>query len=217
MRIADPRGTWVKVDGLTRVGDVHDAVDAGVSAVGFIFALSPRQVSLGQAAKMRERVPDGVCAFGVFDSKSPNAILRNASALELGGVQFPADTDLGKATYGSMPENVLVLRTVRVRGPEDLTDLDALECDAVHLDAFVEGQLGGTGHTAPWDDIEASPPPRAWVLSGGLKPDNVAEAVARLGPDGVDVSSGVEAEPGIKDAEKLHAFVQAARSDRPGR
>jgi len=210
VRISDPRGTWVKVDGFTRPQDVEEAVQAGVSAVGFIFALSPRQVSLGQAAKMRERVPEGVIAFGVFDGNRPAAIARTARHLELGGVQFPAPTQLSD----DLPEELLVLRTVRVRGAEDLSGLEELGCDAVHLDAYVDGVLGGTGQTAPWDEIESSPPARAWVLSGGLRPDNVAEAVSRLGPDGVDVSSGVEREPGLKDPEKVRAFVEAARTPR---
>jgi phosphoribosylanthranilate isomerase len=81
----------------------------------------------------------------------------------------------------------------------------------VHLDAYVEGQLGGTGVVAPWDVIESHRPDVPFILSGGLRPENVADGVQRLRPAGVDVSSGVESEPGVKDAAKLKAFVEAAR------
>lgn len=212
MRISDPRGIWIKVDGVTREQDVDAAVEAGVSAIGMIFVLSPRHVTFAHAGRLRARIPDGVTAFGVFDGGSPGAIARAVRGLDLGGVQIPADADLTRPGYPDLPEEVIVLRTVRVRGPEELENLDALVADAVHIDAYVEGRLGGTGHTAPWDDIAAQPPQRTWVLSGGLTPENVAPAIGRLGPDGVDVSSGVEAgEPGVKDAKLLAKFVAAAR------
>ncbi|HVE90708.1 MAG TPA: phosphoribosylanthranilate isomerase [Actinomycetota bacterium] len=212
MRLEDPRGIWVKVDGVTRVEDVAAACDAGVSAIGMIFAISPRRLTLGQASRIREALPDGVSAFGVFDATSPGAVLRAVSSLSLDGVQVPAELQLERPGYPELPAGVVVLRTVRVRGPQDLQGLESLDCHAVHLDAYVEGLLGGTGHTAPWEDIEAVRPAVPWVLSGGLTADNVAEGISRLGPDGVDVSSGVESSPGVKDAEKLSAFVSAARA-----
>lgn len=212
MRICDPRGIWIKVDGVTREQDVDAAVEAGVSAVGMIFVLSPRHITFGRAAKLRARIPDGVTAFGVFDGQSPGAVHRAVRGLNLGGIQIPAEADIDRPGYPGLDPDVLVLRTVRVRGPQELEDLSALQADAVHIDAYVPGRLGGTGHTAPWDDIADNPPRRTWVLSGGLTPENVAAAIGRLGPDGVDVSSGVEAgEPGIKDARRLAAFVKAAR------
>jgi phosphoribosylanthranilate isomerase len=188
---------WIKVDGVTRVEDVRAAADAGVSAIGMIFASSPRRVTVEQARVLREAIPDGVLAFGVFADEF----------VDLGswdGVQLPASSAV-------RPDAPVVLRTVRVRGPHDLRGLETLECTAVHLDAYVEGRLGGTGHLAPWDVIEANRPAVPFVLSGGLRPDNVAEAIARLHPAGVDVSSGVESAPGLKDRAKLRAFVEAAR------
>lgn len=203
--IHDPRGIWIKVDGVTRPEDADAAVEAGVSAVGVIFAPSPRRVTYAQAQAVRERIPDGVTAFGIFDGTSPGAVARALAGLRLDGVQLPADAPF-------VVEAPLLLRTVRVRGPEDLLKLDDLDCTAVHLDAWVEGQLGGTGRLAPWDVIEAHRPSRPFVLSGGLRPDNVDEAVRRLRPTGVDVSSGVESSPGVKDHAKLQEFVRAARS-----
>jgi phosphoribosylanthranilate isomerase len=204
----DKRGIWIKVDGVTRPQDAAAAVDAGVSAVGMIFAPSPRRVTIQEASAIRAAIPNGVSAFGVFDDSAPREVGEIAKELELDGVQFPAPLVAGRF----LPKGVLVLRTVRVRDAEDLVELERLRCDAVHLDAYVEGQLGGTGVVAPWDVIEANRPTVPFVLSGGLSPDNVAEAVRRLGPAGVDVSSGIEREPGVKNAEAMLAFVTAARA-----
>jgi phosphoribosylanthranilate isomerase len=203
----DERGIWIKFDGVTRPQDAEAAVDAGASAIGMIFAPSPRRVTTEQAYAVREVIPDGVAAFGVFDDSAPREVGEIARALHLDGVQFPASLVAGRF----LPNGVTVLRTVRVREADDLVEVERLECAAVHLDAYVEGKLGGTGVTAPWELIASHRPAVPFVLSGGLRPDNVAEAVRRLRPAGVDVSSGIETEPGIKDTEAMGAFVRAAR------
>jgi phosphoribosylanthranilate isomerase len=207
MSLHDERGIWVKVDGVMIPEDAVAAADAGVSAIGMIFAPSSRRVTRGQASAVRAAVPDGVLCFGVFDDSSQREVGAVAEEFALHGVQFPAPLVAGRF----LPAGVLVLRTVRVREAEDLVDVARLACDAVHLDSFVDGALGGTGVLAPWDVIEANRPSVPFVLSGGLRPDNVADAVARLKPAGVDVSSGVEREPGVKDHDAMAAFVQAAR------
>lgn len=203
--LGDPRGVWVKVDGVTRPDDAAVAADAGVSAVGMIFAPSPRRVTLTHAERVRAAIPAHVLAFGVFDGSSAQEVVRAVDVLSLDGVQFPAPAGIAR------DERLVVLRTVRVRGAGDLDGLDALDCDAVHLDAYVEGSLGGTGRLAPWDVIETHRPRVPFVLSGGLRPDNVAEAVRRIRPHGVDVSSGVESSPRVKDPGLLEAFVRSAR------
>lgn len=208
MSLKDPRGVWIKVDGVMRPEDAADAADAGFSAVGMIFAPSKRRLTIQEAAAVREAIPEGVAAFGVFDDSAPREVGEVAEALSLDGVQFPAPLVAGRF----LPEDVLVLRTVRVRDADDLVELERLRCDAVHLDAYVEGRLGGTGAVAPWDVIEAHRPAVPFVLSGGLRPENVGEAVRRLYPGGLDVSSGVEREPGVKDGDAMRAFVEAARS-----
>jgi phosphoribosylanthranilate isomerase len=207
MTLHDPRGLWVKVDGVTLASDAVAAAEAGVSAIGMIFAPSKRRVTIEDARPIREAIPDGVAAFGVFDDSHPRDIAAIVEALDLDGVQFPAHVVAGHV----LREGLTVLRTVRVRDAEDLVEVSRLQCTAVHLDAYVEGELGGTGVVAPWDVIEAHRPDVPFVISGGLRPENVAEAVARLAPAGVDVSSGVEREAGIKDAEKMRAFVEEAR------
>lgn len=206
----DARGLWVKVDGFTRIADVDAAVDAGVSAIGMIFAPSPRRVSLDEARVLRAAIPSGVQAFGVFDDSAPWELGDITRELELDGIQFPAPLVIGRFLDEPFP---VVLRTIRLQDERDLVDLARLRCDAVHFDAYVEGQLGGTGRRAPWELIEAHRPDVPFVLSGGLRPENVAEGVRRLRPAGVDVSSGVEIEPGIKSANAMRAFVDAARGE----
>ena len=204
----DPRGIWVKVDGFTRVEDIEAAVEAGVSAVGMIFAPSPRRVSVEEGRDLRAAIPSDVQAFGVFDDSAPWELGDITRELKLDGIQFPAPLVIGRFLEEPFP---IVLRTIRVADERDLTDLERLLCDAVHFDAYVKDQLGGTGQLAPWDLIEAHRPDVPFVLSGGLRVENVADGVQRLRPAGVDVSSGVESAPGVKDADAMRAFVHAAR------
>ena len=208
MTLHDPRGLWVKVDGFTRVEDIEAAVEAGVSAMGMIFAPSARRVSVEEGRTLRDAIPADVMAFGVFDDSAPWELGEITRELKLDGIQFPAPLVVGRFLSEPLP---IVLRTIRVQDERDLVELERLRCDAVHFDAYVEGQLGGTGQVAPWDLIEKHRPDVPFVLSGGLTPDNVADGVRRLRPAGVDVSSGVELRAGIKDAAKLRAFVDAAR------
>ena len=198
---------WVKVDGVTSAVDAKAAVDAGVSAVGMIFAPSVRKVNLEQAEEIRAAIPSDVMAFGVFDDSQPREVGEIAKILSLDGVQFPAPLVAGRF----LGEGIAVLRTVRVRSAEDLLEVERLLCDAVHLDSYVEGQLGGTGEMAPIDVIAAAGLTVPFVISGGLNPSNVASIVSQLSPTGVDVSSGVERGPGVKDHDLLEEFVQEAR------
>jgi phosphoribosylanthranilate isomerase len=208
LALVDPRGIWIKIDGVTTPDDAAAAAEAGASAVGMIFAPSPRRVMLDAAKEIRAAIPPGVAAFGVFDDSEPRSVGEIAEALGLDGVQFPANLVAGRF----LPDGVMVLRTVRVRDEEDLVEIERLRCDAVHLDAYVEGALGGTGVLAPWDVIEAHRPGVPFVVSGGLNPSNVGDAISRLDPAGVDVSSGVEVSPGIKDRAAMVEFVRRARS-----
>ncbi|MFN2613540.1 MAG: N-(5'-phosphoribosyl)anthranilate isomerase, partial [Actinomycetota bacterium] len=138
MTLRESRGIWIKFDGITRPEDAVAAAEAGASAVGMIFAPSSRRVTTEQAHAVRAAIPDGVAAFGVFDDSSPREVGEIAEALKLDGVQFPAPLVAGRF----LPNGVAVLRTVRVRERDDLVELERLQCDAVHLDAYVEGRLG---------------------------------------------------------------------------
>ena len=199
----------VKICGITRLQDLHAACDAGVDALGFVFyEKSPRHVSVEAAAALMRELPPFVQSVGLFVNAEPALIESLLQAAPLDLLQFHGDeTPAECARYGRP-----YIKAVRVNGDTDLlkcaADFDAAR--GLLLDAFVPGVPGGTGERFDWNLI---PPdlPRPVILSGGLTPDNVAEAVERVHPWAVDVSSGVEASKGIKDAHKIARFIAKAK------
>lgn len=199
----------VKICGITRIEDLRAACDAGADAVGFVFYdKSPRRVSIEAAAALVRAVPPFVQTVGLFVNAEPAQVESVLAAAPLDLLQFHGDeTPQACARYGRP-----WIKAIRVT-PE----MDLLECAAdfeaargLLLDAFVPGVPGGTGERFDWSLIPAGLPLPV-VLSGGLDPDNVAEAVRRVRPWAVDVSSGVEASKGIKDAHKVARFVANAK------
>ncbi|MBI3944915.1 MAG: phosphoribosylanthranilate isomerase [Armatimonadetes bacterium] len=207
--------TRIKVCGITRPGDAIGAVADGVDALGFIFAESPRRITPEQAGAIITRaVPPLVSTVGVFVDEAPEAVAVAARTAGLTAVQL----------HGAEPPEYLgrlrslcparIIKAFRIRSREDAIAVHVYrECaDAFLLDTFVSGAAGGTGQTFDW---ELALTARAFevplILAGGLNPENVAEAVRRVRPYAVDVSSGVEVSPGVKDAEKVRAFVAAVR------
>jgi phosphoribosylanthranilate isomerase len=192
-------------------------VALGASYVGVIFAGGPRQVTLSQARRVLEptRGLSNVRRVGVFAADAPDAIARVVAEVGLDVAQLSADPDPETVEAVRTATGVEIWAAVRCGATLPAVVETLFErADAVLLDARVEGQLGGTGQTLPWDDL--APALRAvrhsggrLVLAGGLTPANVWQAVQALAPDVVDVSSGVETAPGIKDHERMRAFVQA--------
>lgn len=200
--------TRIKICGLTREADVDAAVDAGADAIGFVFyPPSPRSVSAERAAELARRVPPFVDVVGLFVNEAPEAVRAVCAAVPLNLLQFHGDEDAAYCRQFARPW----LRAARVRPGLDLVEFARSFPDArgLLLDAFVEG-YGGGGHVFDWTLI---PPglPGQLVLSGGLDPGNVGEAIERVRPVAVDVSSGVETGKGIKDHAKIAAFVAAVR------
>ncbi len=200
--------TRIKICGLTREADVDAAVAAGADALGFVFyPPSPRYVTPQRAAELASRVPPFVDVVGLFVNEAPEAVRAACATLPINVLQFHGDEDAAYCRQFSRP----YLRAARVRPGLDLVEFAGSFPDArgLLLDAFVEG-YGGGGHVFDWTLI---PPdlPSYLVLSGGLTADNVGEAVRRVRPVAVDVSSGVEAGKGIKDHSKIAAFVAAVR------
>lgn len=208
----------VKFCGLTRTEDAAEAVAAGAAFVGVIFAGGPRLLDAGRASEVLEAVPPGVLRVGVFGGQPLDEIAAISERLGLAIVQLhgdptPLDVQRARAATGRG-----IWAAARVEGdtlPLGLADLFAV-ADAVVLDAKVPGQLGGTGVRVPWADVAARVAAARGagrlVLAGGLTPENVAEAVRAIVPDIVDVSSGVESSPGIKDHQRLRAFQAAVAS-----
>ena len=199
----------IKICGMTRPEHVRSAVAAGAHAIGLVFVdSSSRCVSIAQAALLAAEVPPFVTTVGLFVNPTVQHVRAVVQGVALQCLQFQGDeTDAFCNAFG-LP----YIKAVRVSSKVSGAELAARYANArgVQLDAAVTGQAGGTGHRFDWDWF---PTDRAkpWILAGGLDADNVAEAVRRLRPYAVDVSTGVESAPGIKDAQRIAAFCNAVR------
>lgn len=200
----------VKICGITNVSDALAAAEAGADALGFMFYdKSPRHISIPQAAEIIRQLSPFVMKVGVFVDASEDLVMRAIGDCGLNLLQFHGN---------EMPEycaqfGLMTMKAFRIRDTESLGSLAGYPTDAWLLDAFVADKLGGTGERFNWDlAIQAKKAGRPIFLAGGLTPSNVAEAVAKVQPYGVDVSSGVEAEPGRKDHDKVRAFIKAAKN-----
>jgi len=200
--------TRIKICGLTRSDDVRTAVEAGADAIGLVFyPASPRFVSPEQAARLAALVPPFVTTVGLFVNADPEFIERILAQVPLQLLQFHGDEPEAACARFGRPW----IKAARVRPGVDLVEFAACHPSAVALllDAFVEG-YGGGGKVFDWSLIPADLD-RRLVLSGGLDPDNVVEAIRRVRPWAVDVSSGVESAKGIKDAARIAAFIAGVR------
>lgn len=198
--------TRVKLCGLTRPEDVDAAVAAGADALGFVlWPGSKRAVDEALLAELAERVPAFVTRVGLFVDQDPALIERCATHLDL--LQFHGEEPPALCDGFRRPW----IKALRMRDDLDLhAAAEAYRgARALLLDAYRPGVPGGTGETFDWSRIPAGLA-KPVILAGGLNADNVAEAIATVAPFAVDVSGGVEAAPGIKDAERMAAFMAAA-------
>jgi phosphoribosylanthranilate isomerase len=203
--------TRVKICGITNEADAALAVAAGADAVGVVLAESPRRVTLPQAERALAAVPPLVARVGVFVDAEPAFVAEAVRALRLTAVQLHGDETPEACASAPVP----VIKAFRVAGPQDLTGVEAYRgsISAALLDARVPHARGGTGVAFDWDAARDALP--SWVpvvVAGGLHADNVGTAVRTLRPFAVDVSSGVEAAPGVKDARKVEQFMAAVRA-----
>lgn len=210
----------IKFCGLMRAVDALEAARLGARYAGVVFAGGPRRVSISQAMEVFLGPEDAVARVGVFGTEPPEAIAAIARAVALDVVQLHGDPDPAAVDALRQLWDGEVWPVLRVSAelPAGAAALFAAG-DAVVLDARVDGALGGTGQAFDWESI-AAPLERArgagrLVLAGGLRPETVARGVRLLAPDIVDVSSGVESAPGIKDHARMRAFVTAARGGSP--
>ncbi len=195
----------IKICGITRPEDAAAAVDAGADAVGFVFwERSPRYVDPERARGIVRALPPFVTPVGVFVNQPLEHVNDVARRARLGAVQLHGDEPPGFARSIEGP----VIKAVTAGAPGAL---DWPEAVMLLVDAADRERRGGTGRLADWAGAAAVAARRRILLAGGLTPENVEEAVARVGPFGVDVSSGVEQSPGVKDHSKVRAFVTAAR------
>ncbi len=202
-------GMWIKFCGLARPEDARHAARLGVDAVGLVFyPPSPRAVTLPLAREIVAELPDSVTRVGLFVHPRPAQVEEVLAALPLDLLQFHGrETPEACRRYG-LP----YLKAVHCAPGADLERAATTFSDAfgILLDSFRPGAWGGTGQAFDWSRIPRLRGARI-VLAGGLRPDNVAQAIRQVSPDGVDVSSGIESAPGVKSSERMSAFVEEVR------
>ena len=201
----------VKICGITNLEDALAAVDAGADALGFMFyEKSPRKVPVKVAADIMRRLPPFVGKVGVFVNAAEESVRRSFAECGLDTLQFHGDET---PEFCGKFSPLKVYKAFRIQTLESLQALPAYKTDAWLLDSFTPDKPGGTGTQFDWDlAIEAKQLGRPIILAGGLTPDNVADALRKVRPFAVDVSSGVESAPGKKDHEKIRDFIAAVRA-----
>jgi phosphoribosylanthranilate isomerase len=207
------RGTMsvkVKICGITSIADGQTAAEAGADMIGLMFChQSLRFVSLTHAAEISRALPPFVLRVGVFVNPDEVLVARAIAECGLNLLQFHGD----EPSEFCVQFGLMCVKALRVRDAESLKQLANFHTDAFLLDADSQAGLGGTGEKFNWDlAIEAQKFGKPIFLAGGLTPENVANAVKKVKPFAVDVSSGVESAPGKKDAAKVRAFVAAVRA-----
>jgi phosphoribosylanthranilate isomerase len=198
---------FLKVCGITRLTDALHAVNHGATALGFVFwPRSPRFVTPEAAADIVAELPSTVMAVGVFVNESIDGIRSVAGRVRLSTVQLHGDEPPAYADGLAWP----ILRSVTLESARSALDAWAPETMWL-LDAADLERRGGTGQTVDWMEAAALAREHQVVLAGGLTPENVGEAIRSVQPYGVDVSSGVEESPGVKDFGKVARFLENAR------
>ncbi|MBJ7545666.1 phosphoribosylanthranilate isomerase [Pseudomonas chengduensis] len=201
-----------KICGITRIEDALAAVEAGADAIGLVFyGKSPRAVSIEQAAAILQALPPFVTSVGLFVDMPRDELQQLLQRLPLDLLQFHGDESPADCEGHGRP----YIKALRVRPGEDVAAAMAPYAGArgILLDTFVEGVPGGTGASFDWSLVPENAA-KPIILAGGLDAGNVATAIRQVRPYAVDVSGGVEASKGIKDAGKIRAFVRAVRDAR---
>jgi len=205
--------TKLKFCGITRLDDAELAVAAGAWAIGLIFwPRSPRRAELDAAAEIAAAVKRRAEVAGVFVNATLDHVAQTADAVGLTMLQFHGDEGPAYCAEAARRTGAKVIKAGRVRSGADVQALTTFHTDYHLLDSYTAGVPGGTGETFSWEIARAHRGRIPVILSGGLTPDNVGDAIAAVHPYAVDVASGVELSPGRKDPEKLQAFAAAVRS-----
>jgi phosphoribosylanthranilate isomerase len=200
---------FVKICGITNEDDALLAVAMGADAVGFVFAPSPRQIAVDHARDIARRLPPDVLTVGVFRDEAPKRVVdlchrAGLRVAQLHGRESPDDTAWVRARVGA------VIKAFPA-GAAAIDHLDEYRVDAVMIDSHAPG----SGQVFDWSLADGIPVGKRFILAGGLTPANVAEAIERVRPWGVDVSTGVESSPGHKDAIAVRDFIRNARTAEP--
>lgn len=198
-------GLFVKICGITSEADALLAVSLGASAVGFIFAPSPRQISVHLAGDIAKRLPEHVLTVGVFRNEAPQRVVSAMQFAGLGAAQLHGQ-ETAEETQWVRARVPIVIKAFRA-GERAIGRFSEFGADYL----MVDGENPGSGQVFDWRLAEGVVDHHRLIVSGGLQPDNVAQAVAHLRPHGVDVSTGVESAPGRKDPLLVRDFIVNAR------
>ena len=200
----------IKFCGITSLADARDAVDAGAWAIGVIFwPRSPRRCDPEVAAEIAASLKRRVEVVGVFVNPTLEQLARTAEDVSLTMVQLHGDEGPSFCAEAARRTGCKVIKAARVQSRADIQALAAFHTDYHLLDSHAPGRPGGTGETFEWELARSHRGSVPVILSGGLNPDNLADAIAVVRPFAVDVASGVERSPGRKDPAKLQAFADA--------
>lgn len=206
--------TRAKICGITRIEDIHSAVHAGVDAIGFVFyAPSPRYVTFSQAQQLAHHIPAYVQLVGLFVNASSDEILQVLKNVPLDIVQFHGDESPEQCHDIAKIVGRRWYKAIQVKPDLDIIKIiknyQHAGASAVLLDAWHPDLKGGTGHQFDWSQFPKLDIPL--ILAGGLKPDNIEEAIKTTGAYAVDVSGGVESAKGIKDQQLIEHFMQGVQ------
>jgi phosphoribosylanthranilate isomerase len=200
----------VKICGLTRVEDARLAVESGAWAIGMIFHPdSPRHVDVERAAEVATAFRRRCEVVGVFVNTPLDDVLRTLDSVSLTMLQLHGDEGPSYCAEAGRRSGLKVMKAVRAKDVHAVRSLSAYKTDFHMIDAYVPGTYGGTGERFDWELAAGHPGDTPLVLSGGLTAENVGEALAVAHPYAVDVASGVEASPGLKDPTRMQAFFEA--------
>ncbi len=199
--------TWIKICGITNIEDSLNAASLGIDALGFIFAPSPRRVDPRIVREISRSLPTSILKVGVFVNQDFSVVEEIAAFCCLTTLQFHGDESQEYCRKFSLP----VIKAIRIKNLTSLRDVEKYSGVSILLDTYSPIQAGGTGNLFPWEIALRLKEKRDFILSGGLTPLNVGEAIRKVKPWGVDVSSGVESFPGKKNPLKMMEFMKEVK------
>ena len=212
------RKVRVKICGITREEDLAVAVAAGADAVGFIVGVpsSPRNLTLERAERLLKQVPVFVDSVVVTIPNSIDSLVKIYDRLRPTAIQIHGEKPFEASVIREKIRGARLIKTVYVKTGNTAESVreDSKAFDAILLDSFTSGQYGGTGMVHDWElskQIKQIIEPTPLILAGGLKPENVKEAILTVQPYAVDVASGVESRPAVKDPKKVYEFIKNAK------
>jgi phosphoribosylanthranilate isomerase len=200
----------VKVCGITNLKDAEAACRFGADALGFVFAESPRRIDVSKARAISLKMPPYVTLVGVFVDEDINKLLKIAEKCRIDLIQLHGDESINYCKQ--LKKYYKIVKAVKVGGKNSFNSLSGYDVDAFLLDTYRPGKAGGTGEKFDWSlALQAKKHGKPIMLSGGLRPGNVSEAIRKVKPYAVDVSSGIESSPGRKNMKLMKEFIHKAK------